>query len=291
MYFNLIPEYKIEKKDFLNKEILFKKIKEINDICLEQTYQERKIAYYYENSVNGDIFSYNKDICFYAASTIKILPALILFERASQNRLDLTNKIMVTMDELKQGSGIIKEQLEDTEYSLLELIKLSLIVSDNTAYLKLVEYIGKDNIKEYGLSIGATHTMESLPTDSFGIVNCNDMIIYLKKIVEYINGNNTYSDLFKEYLLNSQTKLIKDESIDNQNFLRKYGFFDIAYHEVGYVEGEEPYYLIILTQLNKFDYKEDLINDLAKRILEIHNITKVIPREDGKVKTLEQKKS
>ena len=78
--------------------------------------------------------------------------------------------------------------------------------------------------------------------------------------------------LLKEYLSNPSTKLISQDSVNNNIFLRKYGSFDIAYHEAGYVIDENPYYLIILTQLNKLNYKERFVNDTAKLISQIHEI-------------------
>ena len=35
------------------------------------------------------------------------------------------------------------------------------------------------------------------------------------------------------------------------------------FHEAGYIDNE--FYMIILTQLNKYDYKEDFINNVAKK--------------------------
>ena len=37
-------------------------------------------------------------------------------------------------------------------------------------------------------------------------------------------------------------------------------------------ESNNPYYIIILTQLNKFDYKEDFINKSAKILNEINKL-------------------
>ena len=74
-----------------------------------------------------------------------------------------------------------------------------------------------------------------------------------------------------KYLLNPSFKIVKN--FDNL-FVRKYGEFGIAYHEVGYVLDESPYYMFILTQLNEFDYKDKFINDVANKIKELHEIVK-----------------
>ncbi len=271
MEFNLKPIFKIDKEYFKDECNIktFNKIKELNNMFLDETYKGNKVAYYYENIKNGNILSYNNEVCFYAASSIKILVCLIVLEKIKNGEMNLNDKILVTMNDLKQDTGIIKYQKQDTEYSLEDLIKLTIVESDNTAYLKLVEMIGKEKIKEYGLSIGAIHTMEGKSTDSFGLINCTDMIIYWKKVKEFIDNNQELGSMFKKYLLNPTFKIIEDSSINNQKYIRKYGSWDIAYHEAGYIDNE--YYLIILTQLNKKDYKENFCNVAASKINDIHD--------------------
>ncbi len=79
--FNLNPTYSVDKNIFKDNQKLIKQIKEINDMFLSETYKGNKVAYYYEDS-KKNIISYNNNICFYAASAIKILVCLILFEEA-----------------------------------------------------------------------------------------------------------------------------------------------------------------------------------------------------------------
>lgn len=273
MYFEIKPTYVGITRDNIEKtRPLLKEWKKVNESFLEESYKGNKVAYYYENIKTGDVFTYNSEVCFYAASSIKILVCLMMFEKALRKEIDIHEKILITMEDLKQDTGIIKFQKEPTYYEVLELIRLCIVESDNTAYLKLVGMVGKDKLKEYGNSLGAIHTMEGKETDSFGLINCKDMIIYWKKVKAFIDSNNEYSALFKEYLLNPSVKLIEDASLNNKPFVRKYGSWDIAYHEAGYVNDE--YYLIVLTQINKMDYKEEFINETAKRIDNLNNILK-----------------
>ena len=94
-------------------------------------------------------------------------------------------------------------------------------------------------------------------------------IYRLKVLGEYEKIRNDFdlAEEFKDYLSNPSVKLIN--CLDN-NYVRKYGSWDIAYHEAGYVESDNEYYLIILTQLNKYDYKEEFINKTAKLLDEIN---------------------
>ena len=249
-----------------NIELLKKEYLELNSLYLKQ---KEKVAYYYEDINTGSILSYNSDILFYAASSIKVLICVMLLEMADNNKINLEEKLLVTMDDLKQDTGIIKYQKEDTYYTIKELIRLSIVESDNTAYIKLVNYVGKDKLEEYGKSLGASHTMEG--KDLFGLINCDDMAVYWKKIRSFILSSK-YGSEFKDWLSSPSFSIVEKSSIDNKNFVKKYGSWDIAYHECGYVEDENPYYLIILTQKFKCDDKEDFVNETAERLTRIHKL-------------------
>ena len=80
---------------------------ELNTLYLKQN---EKVAYYYEDINTGTVLSYNSDILFYAASSIKILVCVMLLEMAQNKELDLEEKLLVTMEDLKQDTGIIKYQ-------------------------------------------------------------------------------------------------------------------------------------------------------------------------------------
>ena len=249
------------------------KINNLINIYLKESEKGRKVAFYYENTNTNNIISYNKDLLFYAASSIKVLICLMILELSEQNKINIEDKLLVTMDDIKRGTGIINKQTKDTYYTIKKLIELTITESDNTAYIKLVNLIGKDKLKEYGLNLGAKHTMEGKETDSFGAINCTDMIIYWKKIKEYIDSNKKYSKDFKEYLQKTTTKLIDSKYIDNKPFMRKYGSFDVYYHEAGYIEdSNDSYFLIILTRLNQYKYKESFFNNTAKKINEINKL-------------------
>lgn len=254
--------------DSLNKKLerLKKEFLDLNCLYLKQN---EKVAYYYEDLNTSSILSFNSDILFYAASSIKILVCLMLLEKIDNKEINQEDTLLITMDELKQDTGIIKYQKEDTYYSIKELIRLAIVESDNTAYIKLVNYVGKDSLEEYGKKMGALHTMEG--KDSFGLINCDDMAIYWKNIRKYIlNGKHGIE--FHEYLSNPSFHIVEKENIDNDNYVKKYGSWDIAYHETGYVENENPYIMIILTQKFKCDDKESFVNETARRITKIHKL-------------------
>ena len=258
-------EFKLTTNHFENieSEVIKSKLKEIYNLCLDESLKGNKVAFYYED-LNDNVLSFNEDICFYAASSIKVLVCLLIYKLSDEGKINLSDKLLVTSEDIFEGSGVIKNQSEDTEYTIEKLIELCLVESDNTAYIKLVKYVGKESLINFGKELGAIHTLEG--KDSYGIVNCSDMKIYWKEIINYVN-NSENGKKMKNYLLNPSIKLIK-----NENYLRKYGKFDIAYHEAGYVDSDKPYYMFVLTQLNNFDYKEEFINKVANIIEEINKV-------------------
>lgn len=264
-------------KDIYDVE-LKNRVKSLIDFFNEEYYKGNKVAFLYKDEDNT--ISYNEDICFYAASTIKILAVLLMFKRIDEKVFDLNDNILITMDDLKQDSGVIKYQKEDTYYTLEELLRLTIVESDNTAYLKIVSLLGgKEALKEFGNSLGAIHTMEGKATDAFGITNCNDMLIYLENVIAYINLDNENSKKLKTWMLNTTTKKVKVENL-NGPFIRKGGEYDVAYHDVGYVKANKPYYLIILTQLMKMDYKDEFINKAAIKIKDINEYIEMRDKDD-----------
>ena len=90
--------YKINIKcDIKNtKEELKNKIddlkREFVDLNLLYLRQNEKVAYCYKDIDTGTILSYNSDVLFYAASSIKILVCVMLLEMVEKGNIDIEEK-------------------------------------------------------------------------------------------------------------------------------------------------------------------------------------------------------
>lgn len=118
--------------------------------------------------------------------------------------------------------------------------------------------------------MGAIHTFEG--KDYFGITSAHDMEIYLENLYSYFLTETDLSKELKSYMTNASYEIIEKKNVSNHTFTKKYGSFDIAYHEVGIVFDSIPYILIILTQKGKEEEqkKKAFINKVAYQIKEIH---------------------
>ena len=219
-----------------------------------------KVAYYYENIKTSLSFSFNKDVTFYAASTIKILIVLYLLD----HNFDLEKEITILEPDKKQGSGIIKNDNLPKKYTIKKLMELTLKESDNTAYLKLVELVDREKLKEYGKSLKAIHTLEG--KDNYGLITCQDFVHYWRR---FWTLQKEYPYLLK-WTKDPHYHIVKAKSLQNKVYVRKYGSYDIANHEGGIVYDKNPYFIIILTQKGKNKKSTKFMNQAAKKINKIH---------------------
>ena len=73
-------------------------------------------------------------------------------------------------------------------------------------------------------------------------------------------------------MIDPSYEIVKKKNLAVKDYVKKYGSFEIAFHEVGIVFNESPYILDILTQKNELsnNKKEKYVNHIARRITKIH---------------------
>ena len=184
------------------------------------------IGYY--NLATGKEFYYNKDKLYYGASLIKTVDALYLYDK-----------------------NIINDELRP-------YINRAISISDNAAHRYIINYIGRENLKEYGRSLGASNTLTDFPQDNYGFTTVNDQMIYLKKLYEL---SKKYDDLKTMFINNNYI------DINGAKVMNKYGYYAQFYHDVGIVLDTNPYIYIILTAQG---YNQQIIDDLSLMIYNCH---------------------
>ncbi len=186
------------------------------------------IGYY--NLITNKKFLYRENKIYYGASLIKTLDAIYLYD-----------------------NNLIND-------STKSYVKKAISVSDNNAHQYLVNYIGRDNLKNYGINLGAKNTLAG--DDNFGNTTVNDQIVYLKKLYNITKNNEE----LKSYFINDYGNYLK---INNLSVMHKYGYYGQYYHDVGIVLDNEPYIIVILTNHGN-DNKQEIINNLANLMYKYH---------------------
>lgn len=224
--------YSITRKVIVKRKIVYKPVCNNNNpidkyICANNL----SVSVGYYNLISGESYYYNKNQIYYGASLIKTLDALYLYDK-----------------------NMVNDNINN-------YINMAISISDNNAHEYLINYIGKNNLREYGVSLGAKNVLTT--EDNFGLTNVSDQIVYMKKLYNLTNNKN---DELKKYFINSYGNFLK---IDNVDVMHKYGYYGDYYHNVGIVLDDEPYIIVVLTSEAKKDYK-NIINNISKMVYDFH---------------------
>ena len=106
------------------------------------------ISFYYKNLVTGQEFSYREDEKMYAASVIKLYIMADAFYRIKQGQLDPDRIYVMKKEDYVPSCGAVAYMHEGLEVTVMDLITLMIIFSDNTATNILIDLLGMDQINE-----------------------------------------------------------------------------------------------------------------------------------------------
>ena len=187
------------------------------------------IGYY--NLETGKEYLYQENKIYYGASLIKTLDAIYLHD---------------------------KNLVNDT---IKPYISKAISISDNEAHQYLVNYIGKDNLKNYGIHLGAKNTLTS-GDYYYGNTTVKDQLVYIKKLYDITKNNEE----LKSFFVNDYGNYIK---INDLITMHKYGYYGQYYHDVGIIFDNNPYIIVILTNHGN-DNKKEIINDLSNLMYKYH---------------------
>lgn len=215
----------------LKKEIdkLLENIEDSVSILI-QDIKNNKIIY--EKNVNEKIIS---------ASTIKVQIMLAVLEQIKQNKIKLTDTILVKDKDILEGAEAFEQG--EGNYSIEELINWMIIKSDNTATNVLINRFGYNYINNYikqELKLEKTE-LNRLMQDNVARENERENYISQKDMLK------TFKMLYKHEILNdnlcdlaihilekqrSQNQIMR-YIYDDVKFAHKTGVLDYLNHDVG----------------------------------------------------------
>lgn len=223
-----------------------------------------KVSLYYLDPVKGFMFKYNEDKSYYAASTIKMLDAIYIYNKALENDIDLDEEIKYKNNNYMSTSKKMDKYDFGDKVSLRDLVRYAVTYSDNTAHNMLINYIGFNELKNYGKSLGATKTLYG--TDLFGEITVDDSIVYLKELYRFINDNNQYSDEIKQIFIDSEQNYLDIPELNIEAAI-KYGEYSYYYHENGIVYDQNPYLISILSTIGN---NEKAFREINEKVYQLH---------------------
>ena len=248
---NQNKEQKPEEKKKLDTIELDKAMKNI----ISQYKVNNEIGIVYKNFSTGYRFSEDDERYFSAASTIKVVYAMKIYDRINAGEIRKDDDIKYDPKYLEEGAGEITNQEKKDSYKLDYVIQNMIQYSDNTATKMLIgnTATATDVLVKYFATLGITLP----PTEA----EKNRITPKMMEAVwtKLYNERDKYQDLIKYLEASSDNEWIK-QGIPNKKIASKYGGIDANMHDTAIVFGNQDYMLLI--------YTNDLKNS-AKGIIDI----------------------
>ena len=219
---------------------------------------------YYKDLKTGEEFGIDENKVLTGASLNKLPIVAYMYSQAANGKINLEDQIVVQEDDIQDyGTGSLRYQDPGTAYSLKTLAKLSLEQSDNTAAHVLGIKLDLNNVQKYMRSLGLISTnMDNNKTSA------KDM----GKLLELIYNENVTSKALTHELLD----FMEDTDIEdrlprdlpkNVIVYHKTGDAVGMIHDVGIIEGGNPFVLAILTSdISDEEHTKQTIGKIAKFI-------------------------
>ncbi|KAJ50618.1 beta-lactamase class A [Clostridium tetanomorphum] len=223
------------------------------------------IAVAIKNLESNSTIMINEKEVFPSASTIKLLIMVTAMQEVKEGKRNLKDKIIISTEEKCGGDGILKELNKDHNFTLIEIITLMIIISDNTATNILIDMLGMDNINKIANELKLNNTRlqrkmmdsEAVKMGKENLTTALDMCTILEMLYKGEIVDKEYSNIMIEILKKQQvngrlTLYLPDDLV----VAHKTGDLDKLEHDVGIVYYPYCNYIICVLTKNLYTNKE-----------------------------------
>lgn len=202
----------------------------------------------------------NEEIIFPSASLIKLFILAEACNQMKSGKVALNQSLYLNNEVKVGGDGILKELNPGHEFTLMEMLTLMIILSDNTATNMIIDLLGMENINKLIYSLGFESTvLQRKMMDFKAAEEGKQNYTAVKDILKYFNSlyngvliDRQYSNLMIDILKKQQVKGRLDLYLpEGVVIAHKTGDLDYLEHDAGIVYLEKnPYIICVLTDNN-----------------------------------------
>ena len=182
------------------------------------------LSVHFENLESGFIYQFNEEVMYPSASVKKAVHGLYIYQQAEQGLIDLDSTVW--------GGDSIRE-----------FVSRNIRVSDDHATFVLLDRFGLMGYLDFVEELGANRNyIGSWVINSQ--LTVGEASIFARAIFEYMESDGTYSEEFRDHLLNNEYPFI----VSDYPVASKTGWYPpFAWHDMAIVYAPSPYALIILS--------------------------------------------
>jgi len=205
------------------------------------------VAIFYKNIESGFTYIHNPNAVFFGASVPKLYHALYVYTLAEMGLISLDTIHTYTRADYWGGSGVIRRMPFGREFTTRELLRYSIVYSDNVAFRMLVRNYNHPEFTfhdfAYSLRVTVRHVYNIFAQNT----TARDAGKWAQAVFEYIESDGRYAHFLKYDLLNVAVRFIHS----SYPTFQKYGWTSRFFHDLAIVYAESPYILIILSRLEE----------------------------------------
>lgn len=232
-----------------------------------------KVAFWYESLDCTDRYTENEDTPLVAASVIKLFVMLEAFRRFENGTLKKDTLYTIRREDKMPSCGALTYMHDGLSVTVLDLVTLMIILSDNTATNILIDMLGIEEINRTIVTMGIPgvvlrRKLFQSELSAKGIENT----ITAKGVAEFLrrlyrgdlisqNASREMLDILSDQRLNGKIPFFIDEKIAH-----KTGEDDGITHDAAIVFGEHPFLLVILSQFTDVPETERFMQNIADEI-------------------------
>jgi beta-lactamase class A len=195
----------------------------------------------------------NADQLFPAASVIKIGIMACLLRDVAIGRADLSETVSLGSGQIVGGAGVLFELEPNRRYTLKELCRLMMVVSDNTASNACLRRVGMERLNEFFVERGYQARVQRFFMSPVVDGKDNEMTaeaaaLMLDDLYSGVGLDSTLREFAIGCLRRQQYRekipLMLPEEIQVGH---KTGELDGVRHDAAFVEAQDPYILVVFT--------------------------------------------
>lgn len=207
------------------------------------TPRDRCMSIYFYDVETGYEMTVNSGVHYPVASVVKIPYCTMIYEKITAGEIDPELVLTYEKRHYFHGTGLVNKGNYGDTYTVMQLLKLAITESDNTAYEMLKDLVSWDDFTAYCQNAGYTHEedlrskKQKLCLESAGASG--------RLLANFLRSDSEFVDAYKYDLTHTKNKMITS----TYTVYRKYGWTNFAFHDVAYIDAPHPYVLVILSNI------------------------------------------
>lgn len=218
---------------------------------------------------DGSYIAYNIDQKYSCASTIKAPYSMYVYSLAANKQISLNDTIKYQSYHYFGGSGVLKYNNIGTSYTIRDLVRYSMIDSDNIAHTMLYDRFG-NGVDELFAASGSSLSMRS---SEWPQISARDVAIWWNEILEFRDTGAIGKEFFDIALSVRSPILVEALGTRDQAFAHKSGWVRNVAHEAGIIMSDDPYILVVLTT-KSYNSADTYTSHIVNVIREVDKIMK-----------------